>query len=174
MIGLMILWICLMIGIVAGTAVYDFALSMGLIEPAAFGLGVVGFMIGASALPAAFILGDQAYRRKRYSVTVFGTQPWYKATESEIDECLNCGVEDVDGYEIEWGRYRVAFGLAWRQIDGGVHQDCTACHEDPIEAALRRKDSSRVGGVSTSRNPAMLGDPSLAHMNASGGQEESA
>lgn len=164
-----ILAVLMFIGFVTGTVAYDFALAIGVPEVFAQLIGIVGFFTGAASLPVAVATLVEVHDRKKHSVTTFGVEPYHRATETEIEKCLNCGVESTEGYKIEYGRHRVAFGVAFSELDGGVHEDCKTCHEDAVEAALRRANPARV--QDTTERPETLGDPSLAHMQSSPGQE---
>lgn len=141
------------VGLFAATVfsniVYDTLLWIGAPEVVALTFTVSAFL-GALIIAPPLVLSVAwipfaAYYRKHRSITTFGVYPWHRAKEAdEIPECLNCGSKGVEGYRAEFGRYRFVFGVALWQIDGGVHHDCRVCFEDPIEAALRRDDPSRV------------------------------
>lgn len=163
------LLVCVAVGAVVGHEVYQIAISMGVPELFAPIAGLGGFFVGTAIIPVGLIGLIEVYDRKNHPVTTFGVEPYHRATETDIEECLNCGVEDTDGYQIEYGRHRVAFGVAFSEIDGGVHEDCKTCHEDAVEAALRRANPARV--QDTTERPETLGDPSLAHMQSAPGQE---
>jgi hypothetical protein len=72
--------------------------------------------------------------RKRHPVTTFGHQFVREVYEQSIDTCLLCDSEDVSGTVSVWSRGLVAFGLAFRELEGGMNEECNTCsYESELE-----------------------------------------
>lgn len=117
-------------------------------EPIVLAVGIP-FLIAGALAPfclAVIIVGIVA--RKHYPVSAIGVQTRVqKSGESEIDYCLNCDLESVDGVVRTYAKEIAVLGIDIFTLEKGQNTVCSACYNaDSVEYALRAtKPVSELG-----------------------------
>lgn len=98
------------------------------------------FTIGLPFTIPAYLHG-----RKYHPFVAIGEQ--HRVERERVDEiacCLMCDATGTEGVETHFYREYAVFGIVIWTLESGTHEDCLACHEDPIDMALRASGTESV------------------------------
>lgn len=113
-------------------------------------LPLTGLVLGAAVLLSTASAGAKKFSEipNPYETSAFGERKRVEETETTVDECINCELNDVDGVEHVARREQVVAGRVVRTLETTSVDECLACRDaDTVEYGLRaaRDDPARPG-----------------------------